>query len=422
MAEVKEFQGLIYNTDKAGDPALLFCPPYDVISPEDKEYFHGISPFNIIHAELGRSFDTDNEENNKYTRANALLNQWTKDRVLLTDKASFYLYLQEFTWDKKVYKRPGIVSAVKIEDKEKIILPHEKTLSKPKEDRFLLLSATRTNISQIFGFFSGPDSLILSSIEETLKTNPYYRFTDRDNVTHALYRIPDKFFAQIKKALAKKIIFIADGHHRYEAALKYRDFMRSKEGLVQDAPWKYVMMTLVPIEPDLLILPIHRIVKLPDSLPIAEIFKSLSPYFNIKPFSSATSLLSSLRKVESSGAFGMITNIGEYLISVKSEVLPLIPYTGSDTFKTLDTNILQHFVFERAFNIKESEFESMITFTSKIDDAIETPKKDKYSVSFILRPVNIETIKVIALNSEIMPQKTSYFFPKVWTGLVMRRL
>jgi len=318
--------------------------------------------------------------------------------------------------------RPGIVAAVQIEDYEaKVILPHEKTLPKAKEDRLNLLRETETNVSQIFGFFSDSTRKARIAINEVMKKeNPLYRFVDSQGVSHFLYRIPKEFNTDLFDSLYDAQIFIADGHHRYETALKYRNEMRQKYGYIEGAWYEYVMMTLVPIESNLLILPIHRIIFLEHDVSERELSEKLMLYFDLKPVPGSSHLKSELNSAKEPGVFGLVTPSNSYLLKIKPEALNFLDKETPESLRFLDANILSEVVFKNLFKIKEAELEKKITFTSDFREAVQTPKTNRKSLSFILRPVSVEKIKNISLQGLTMPQKTTFFYPKLWTGLVMR--
>jgi uncharacterized protein (DUF1015 family) len=427
LAEIREFPGIIYDVAKAGPIGDLVCPPYDVISPEQQERYYEASPYNVIRIELGKEFPGDTETENKYTRAAAFLEAWLRDGILVTDTPSLYLYLQDFEWDGRRYSRPGVVGAVRLHEfSERVILPHEKTLSKPKEDRFNLMKATRANVSHIFGFFSDATGRARQAIEKARRTEPLFSFVDDDGVTHSLFRIPEEAAATIKDALASERIFIADGHHRYETALRYRATMRETLGTDAEGPWDFVMMTVVPVEADLLVLPIHRTVRLPEALSDSALLEKLEPYFDIRIQCGPAHLREALANEVDTHVFGMITRTGEYVLALKQEHVSGATAAGTgkglSPLETLPSNLLQRFAFERALGIALADLESVVSFTSDFTEAQARAKADPRAVSFILKPVSVETIKDVSLNLETMPQKTTYFYPKVWTGLVMRRL
>lgn len=420
MATVKPFRGLLYSVDYV---SKVVCPPYDVISPEEQENFYNNSPYNIIRVELGKVYEDDNEKNNVYIRARNYLEQWIHEGILYYDQEFYYyLYVQEFTHDGKRYFRPGIVAAVKLEDYEtKIILPHEKTLPKPKKDRYNLLSETHTNVSQIFGLFSDNTRKGRTIINETVKDDPVYSFEDEKGVTHLLYRIPEKYENDISEALFDAQIFIADGHHRYETALNYRNEMRKNYGEIEDAWYEYVMMTLVPVEVDLLILPIHRIVRLDHAISERELYENLKADFEVTSLPGSGHLKEALEKSnDTTGVFGLVTTSNSFLLKVKEESLSKVRNEEFEPLRTLDTNILQELVLKPIFGFSEENLEDHIVFTGDINEAIHAPKEEAKTASFIMRPVSIETIRKVALNGRTMPQKTTYFYPKLWTGLVMR--
>lgn len=423
MATIKPFRGVLYNKTKIDEVGKVVCPPYDVISKEEQENYYELSPYNIIRVELGKIFPDDNENNNVYVRARNYLETWFNEEILIYDELPhYYLYVQEYNYEGKNYFRPGIVAAVQIEDYEaKVILPHEKTLKKAKEDRYRLLKETQTNVSQIFGFFSDQTRKARLVINEVIETNePVYDFIDKDGVKHILYRIPEEFETDVFEALYDSQIFIADGHHRYETALRYRNEMRSVYGNIEDAWYEYVMMTLVPLESNMLVLPIHRLVNLESALNERNLVDKLKAFLEVTPVPGSEHLKTAIEGSSDAGVFGLITHANSFVLKVKPEALNILPDNIDEEIKNLDTFILSHLILKNIFGFGEADIESRVKFTSSFREIVETPKKDQSQIGFFLRPVSIEKIQKISLKGLTMPQKTSYFYPKLWTGLVMR--
>lgn len=423
MAEVKPFQGILYDISKVEDIGKVICPPYDVISPSEQDYYYNLSEYNIIRVELGKQFPEDDKKNNVYTRARSYLEAWLDKGILFRDQyPTYYIYLQEFNYEGKNFKRPGIVLAVRLEDYEnKIIIPHEKTLPKAKEDRLNLLRATHTNVSQIFGFFSDKTRRALLAINETLKNEePVYSALDNTGVKHSLYRIPQKFFTDISEAFLDAQIFIADGHHRYETALNFRNEMRNQFGIIDNAWYEYVMMTVVPVELDLLVLPYHRIVELPKNMSETELFNKLKERFKVQSLPGSHHLKDYLQQESTNCAFGVVTNSNSFIVSVPESELEKVKNVNFEPLRRLVSNVLLELVLKPIFGIKEEEVEQKISFTSNFRKAVEAPKENSNLVSFIVNPIPIDSIREIALQGYTMPQKSTYFYPKLWTGLVMR--
>lgn len=423
MAIVRPFKGLLYNTQVAGEVQNLVCPPYDVISPEEQEYFYSLSPYNIIRVELGKQNPEDDEKNNVYSRAKDYLETWINNNILVfDDEPHYYLYKHEFYFEGRRYERSGIVAAVKIEDYEtKTILPHEKTLPKAKEDRLRLLRETHTNVSMIFSFFSDSTRKARLVINEVLKNEkPLFEFKDRENVVHSLYRIPKKYDTDVFESLYDAQLFIADGHHRYETALRYRNEMREIYGEIEDAWYEYVLTTVVPIEADMVVLPIHRIVDLKSPADEKQIVNNLSIWFDVKPVPGSEHLRQEVYGSDEPGTFGVVTPSNSFVIKARKESLNVLDKSNAEEIRLLDANIFNEIILGKVFEIGPSDLESRVKFTSNFREIVEIPKQDKTKVSFALRPVSIDTVKKIAIKGLIMPQKTTYFYPKLWTGLVMR--
>lgn len=259
MAEIKAFRGLRF-TDKAGSTGKVCCPPYDIISPEQKKQYLAENPHNIIRLELPKTAEDTDEA---YGKARAYLNEWLDEEILKCDeKPSIYIYEMVFDALGSSYSVKGYVSLVKLEEFSKgIILPHEETLSKAKEDRFNLMCATGCNFSQIYSLYMDDDNKVFTLIDNASKGVPDKQFTDPDGVTHKLWCVSDEaFIADLASKMADKKLYIADGHHRYETALRYKKFVAENKQDVGTS--EYVTMMLVNMENSgLVVFPTHRIVR-----------------------------------------------------------------------------------------------------------------------------------------------------------------
>ena len=235
MAEIKAFRGMRYNTERAGRLDELCCPPYDIISEKERKSYLAQNKYNVIRLELPKEGD------NVYTTAGEVLDRWREKGILIhEDKPAIYIYEEEFNAYNTRRSIKGIIARVKVEEFSKgVILPHEFTLSKAKADRFNLMKATNCNFSQIYALYMDEEHTTLSTIDELSKRKPNAKFTDGDKVTHKLWIITDeKAIAKLCADFTDRKLYIADGHHRYETALNYRNYCRengiSKEGDAQD--------------------------------------------------------------------------------------------------------------------------------------------------------------------------------------------
>src|SRR3990172_2701285 len=453
MAYILPFKGIIYNSEKIKDIRDVVAPPYDVISPEEQDRLYKRHKNNVVRLILGKDSENDEPANNRYMRARDYLESWQRDSILIKDNfPSIYIYAQEYHmgeaegFEKK--KRVGFIALSKLEDfGEGDIHPHENTLSKPKEDRLMLIQACNTNFSPIFGLFTDKTKRIDSVFNDYMRQPPLYDLIDGAGVRHTLWAISEKRVIEIIiKEMADKQIFIADGHHRYETAINYRNEIRKKSptppspslqgGRVrdEDKPYNFVMMYFTnTISERLSILPIHRLVSNLSNFDKKKIVEKAGEFFNIEKLSFNESdektvkqkLFSDIKeRGEKEHIFGMYLGNDEYLLlTLKDEdVLDrLITNSRHPSWKKLDVTILHTLLIDKVLGISEKNLaeQKNITYTISGDEAIKDVKAGKYQIALFLNPTKIEEVKDVATAGEKMPQKSTFFYPKLITGLVM---
>ena len=426
MAEIKPFKGMRYNTFLAGKIGELCCPPYDIISEEERLGYIAENEYNVIRLELPK------EGEDVYKTAGEVLDMWRNTGVLVHEiKPAVYIYEEEFNAYNKRSSVKGIIVRVKVEEFSKgVILPHEFTLSKAKADRFNLMKATNCNFSQIYALYMDEEHTTLKTIDRLSDRKPDQKFTDSDHVTHKLWIITDeKVIEKLVNDFADRKLYIADGHHRYETALNYRNYCRengiSKEGDPQD----YQMMYLVDMQhPGLVVFPTHRMVRDLESFDKDEVLKGCEEYFDIKKFTSVGNINSELSKQYKHGkkAFGFYCGKGEWYllvlkdIEVMADVLPDL----SEASQQLDVSVLHSLILEKTMGIDKENMANQInlTYTKFFEEAIMKVDKGEFQCSFILNPTRVTEIRDVAAAGEKMPQKSTYFYPKMITGMVMNDL
>ncbi len=425
MADIKAFKGMRFNTDKAGDIAELCCPPYDIISEEERLGFIAENENNIIRLELPKG-------DNPYEDAAAILKDFEDKGVLIReDSPAIYVYEEEFTAYGKSGAVKGIIVRLKVEEFEKgIVLPHEFTLSKAKEDRLNLMKATNCNFSQIYGLYMDEEHTSLNTIDKVSEGTPDIEFTDKGGVTHRLWIVKDdEVISKLVADFKERKIYIADGHHRYETALNYRNYCReqgiSKEGDAAD----FQMIYLVDMEhPGLVVFPTHRLVRDLPEFDSDEVLCKCSKYFDIEAYTSVENMEAELEAEDKLGkkAFGFYVGEGEWYkltlkdISVMDELLPEM----STASRTLDVTVLHTLVLEKIFGIDKENMAAQInlTYTKFFEEAVSFVDEGKAQCSFVLNPTKVKEIRDVASVGEKMPQKSTYFYPKMITGLVMNKL
>ena len=424
MAEIKAFKGMRYSGD-AGAICQLCCPPYDIISDAQRQEFLDTNPNNIIRLELPKGDEP-------YKTASEILKMWQDKGVLVKeDKPAIYIYEEEFTAYGVRKSIKGIIARVKVEEFSKgIILPHEFTLSKAKEDRFNLMKATNCNFSQIYALYMDEAHTTLNTIDDNSKDDAVLEFTDNDNVTHRLWIVTDE--AVIEKLVADfadRKLYIADGHHRYETALNYRNYCRengiSKEGDAQD----YQMIYLVDMEhPGLVVFPTHRLVRDLESFNKENILEQCKDYFEVEEKSDVENMEKDLDVLYQQGkkAFGFFCGGDSWVqLTLKSfdSIKELLPDL-SKASQELDVTVLHTLILEKIFGIDKENMANQInlTYTKYFREAIDGVNNKEFQCAFILNPTRVTEIRDVALAGEKMPQKSTYFYPKMITGMVMNEL
>ncbi|MDR2251470.1 MAG: DUF1015 domain-containing protein [Endomicrobium sp.] len=402
MADIEPFRAIRYSE---GNITNFICPPYDVIRPSEKERLQKLSQFNIVNIEL----PDQTNKNNKYRNASELLHLWQDEGILVRDDIpAFYFYEQVFNDHGIKMTRRGFFAALKLENphSQKVsIKPHEKTLSKPKADRLSLLRATKANISPIFGLFDDERRIVVDICKKIAKRNPSAVAKDKDGVFHKLWTVGDKdIIKTLKKYLLNKKIFIADGHHRYETAWNYSQERKEKDKhYSQYLDYNYVMSYLCPMEdPGISIWATHRVIEAPDNLEA-----NIEKYFDVHLAKDFQKL--SKKEIQPI----MIFKNGKYrvLMIKKDEFLKKAMPKKSKAYRNLGVSALHYVLMP---NIEASEF----TYVKDDNEAVLLARKTG-RMAIIVPPTPMQSLKAISLNNETMPQKSTYFYPKLASGIVI---
>ena len=426
MADIKAFKALRYtDTENLQD---LVTPPYDIISDEAQKGYYEKNENNVIRLEYGAINENDTDSDNRYTRASEFLNKWLNEGVLKVDsEKAFYIYEEVFSHggEKKSFK--GIFARVRLEEFEKkIILPHEETLSKAKQDRFMLMEHTDCNFSPIYLLYLDEQKKIVSVIEKNSENEPDVSFMNEDGVLQNLWILKDiKEIEKIEKGFSDKQLFIADGHHRYETALNFRNKKREENpGFTGEEGFNFVMSFLMDMDnPGLVVFPTHRMLKDIKNFSEADITKKLEENFKVEKIDGCDiekGIETSDKKI-----FGLYTGKDYYYrITLKDEKLTEkeMPQ-ASEYYRNLDVSVLHSMILEKYFGIDKENMANQknLVYTRSYEEAVESVKKGEFQCSFIINATKIRQIKDISLNNEKMPQKSTYFWPKLVTGIVMNK-
>lgn len=425
MAQIKPFRALRF-TDKAGDIAALTCPPYDIIGEDERLSLLAENPHNVVRLELPKGEDP-------YAGAGETLRAWLRDGVLRRDTdPGLYLYEEEFSAFGQTKKVGGLVCLVHLEEFSKgIVLPHEETLSKAKEDRLNLMKATGCNFSQIYSLYNDDGHRTRARIDALASGEPRYEFRDKAGVVHRMWLVNDPVaIAAICGDFEDRKLYIADGHHRYETALNFRNFCR-ESGLAGegDGP-DYVMMMLVDLESEgLVVFPTHRMVRnLPD-FDGDRLLSACRAYFDVTgraPLSEIGANLDALYR-QGKKAFAYYGGGGDgwtLLVlrddSVMAELLP----RKSGAYRGLDVTVLHSLILERLLGIDRENMANQknLSYTRSAEEAVASVRRGESQCAFLLNPTRVQEIRDVAAAGEKMPQKSTYFYPKLITGLVMNQL
>lgn len=431
MADVRPFRGIRYK-DCSG-LASLICPPYDVINPRQEQELRNGNPYNFINIEYPQPMAGDNDTQDKYTRALKYFQKWIDNDIFTQDRQSmYYLHEHTFNYRGKEFKRVELFARVRLKEWNKMIIrPHERTLSGPKRDRINLINTLKINTSPIYCLYNDSDKRLSDLICGLTDTTTDIEF-DADAGEHHRIRLIDdpKVNSMIQEAFQSKYLYIADGHHRYESALSYRDDWRAlNPGYSGDAAANYTLMALTDMsDAGLLILPTHRLVKGVHYSKLQGFENKLNEYFDIRRVSTdycgSGSDINTLLDAHSSDFMIYGLNTGEALIlreRNREQIEGLMPDGHTNAYNRMDTSIVDHVILEHILEM-DTMSEEHIAFEHDLDSACRRVDSGEFQFAFILKPVLPETIKEISDSQDRMPRKSTYFYPKIPSGMVIHSL
>ena len=441
MAEIFPFRAYRYNSSVV-DPAKVLTQPYDKITPAMAEKYAAASPYNLIPIEKGKSRPEDTPADNVYTRAAKFLDEWIRDKVIVQDAApSVYAYFQEYTVPGTSERRlrKGFIAAARIEDYSAgVVFRHEQTLSGPKADRLERLRHTQTHTAQLFMLYSDPATRVDAMLDVATRSKPDVEIRDEYSVVHRLWPMTDEQTLQaIQREMADKKLVIADGHHRYETALAYRDERRAAAGKAdRNAPYEKVMMTLFNTAgAGLMILPTHRVVANVPNFSFDGFRAALADAFDVHSYSFSgaadrprayETFRSELARGQKDRAVGAYAGGGTFHIFVlkRNTNLDSLLHGVSAAQRQLDVVLLHRLILERGLNITQDavKTEKNIAYEREMDTAIAEVDSGRAQICFLLNPVSVETVAEMAMGGEVLPQKSTDFFPKLMSGITMYRL
>lgn len=430
LADIQPFKGIRYNSALSRDIGQLLCPPYDVISPEHQQRLHDRNPYNAIRLEFGMDTPGDSPESNRYTRASGLLDEWLGQGVLQPEEEpSFYVLQEEFPHRGRVASRRSLVARVRLEEfSRRVVLPHEETSQGPKRDRLELLTATGANLSPLMAIYRAPTPEIGAVIEGAAAGAPLIDATF-DGVGIRLWRISDgEDVAAIRDSLKDAPIYMADGHHRYETALRYREILN--KGGAREGGHDFVLMSLLEIEdPGLVVLPYHRLLRGLSPEQLAEIERLVEASFEVQtleiPSTGDADPLPALEdRLEEIGgarvALGLLDSGGQRvaLLTLRQQ-----PGASETPLERCATWALEKMVLEPALGLQsEAVDRGQLYYSHDSEEVSQAIRGGDIQLGFVLPPLSLDVFESVVLSGARMPIKSTYFSPKLPTGLVINRL
>lgn len=417
MAVIRPFRGIKYNQSIIGDMGSVITPPYDVIDSSEQEILHERSPYNTIRLEYGRSCAADNQAENRYTRAAANYKKWFEDEILLPDKAkNYYLYEQSFSYNGREYLRRGVAAALKLTPyTDKAVLPHELTMTGPKADRMELLKQLRTNVSPIFTLVPDPENKINKLFSAVDYANPSLAATDHSGQTHRLWPLADKKLQEeLTDYLAPQPLLIADGHHRYETALSYHQ--EQEQGKSPGAGFTLTIMVSMK-DPGLLVLPTHRLLSGLTADQKDTMFKIIEREFEMIETGD-------LRQIDHAGYFETVSTTGRkkngFGFITAGRAFILIPRSSPAATNSLPVELLHQRVLKPilAEGYNSDPDGKMISYPHDFEYTVSAVFNASADAAFILAPLAVDKVLERARQGRVMPQKSTFFYPKLPGGLL----
>ena len=439
MAEVQPFRGYRYNLAQVGALEDVVAPPYDVIDADLQDELYAKNPANVVRLILNRESPADHADDNRYTRSAAFLREWLANDLLVQDsQRCLYAVEQCFEVDGRMLTRKGFLARVKLEPfGQGKIFPHEETLAGPKADRLKLFRATAMNLSPVFGLYPDPTSAVPKLLDQAVGRALPLQATDHLGVVSRLWPVHDhQLVSQITALMAQKPVYLADGHHRYETALKYlteRDEQATMEGrpLEPEAAPRYIMMFLVAMsDPGLEIQPTHRLIRGLPGLTSGQLAELLAPAFELTNMGQGeTGCQEAWEEMEMGGgqdtlAFGTRAD-GQWLLAkLKDPALMEAAAPGkSDDWRELGVAILHEVALNSLLRLHAGPDGLRCAYVHQIREVIDDQSSAQGSdLAALVPPATMGMVAMIAGGGEKMPPKSTYFYPKILSGLVFNPL
>jgi uncharacterized protein (DUF1015 family) len=428
MAEIAPFKGILFDRARAGSPEKLLAPPYDVINDADRAKLAALDPHNVVRLIL-----PEGEGDTKYANAAKDLKAWLGEGILKRDDtAALYRYHQTFTAEGRTSTRKGFICRIRLHRfDEGVVLPHERTLSGPKADRLKLKRACRAHLSQVFGLYSDPDRVTDRPFEAIEREAPAIEGTTTDGVKQQLWRLTDaKAQKLVIDALAARQVYIADGHHRYETMLALREELRRESGGRANSSIEYGTIFLANMDdPGLLVFPTHRVVHGLASFDFAKLTQACGAFFDIERGEASDTVKVRARLAElgkRAPTVAVLSGAELVYMTLKSNVdlSTVKELAGPPVLRQLDVSLLHALVLERVLGIDRAaqEKQTNLRYVKDTGAAIAEAKVAGVQAVFLMNPTPVAHVKAVADAREVMPQKSTFFYPKLASGLVINPL
>ncbi|MGH9351242.1 MAG: DUF1015 domain-containing protein [Terriglobia bacterium] len=435
MAEIRPFRALHYNQEKVKDLSAVITQPYDKISQDMQSRYYAASPYNLVRVIKGKEEPEDSPQENVYTRAHCDLSDWIKREVLISDSdPAIYPYSQEYAVPGQpdmTKERRGFIALLKLEEySAKVVYRHEETLSGPKADRMELLKKTQAHYGQVFFLYSDPEGRVEAALAAYTKSAPWEQLKDEYGTRHSVWQIAANETGPVIQGMKDKKLVIADGHHRYETALAYRNLRRAETGY--DGRADYVMATFIRMETDgLTILPTHRVVHNLKGFDWTNFASEAKTAFEWTELDATPALADSGKALQEAlaAAGRKQPSLAAYAGNGRLALLSLRPDFNlaqalpdlSEQQRRLDVIILHRLLVERALGIslEDVKHEKNLRYYRALPEAIGEVDSGKAQICFLMNPTPIEAVRDIAFAGQVMPQKSTDFYPKLLSGLTL---
>jgi uncharacterized protein (DUF1015 family) len=434
MTEIRAFRGYRYDLGHVGSLSDVVAPPYDVIDPTLQELLYAKSPYNVVRLILNKEEASDTAANNRYTRAQQFLRDWQREGVITQDSTrALYVCEQEFEIDRKRRRRRGFFARVRLEPfGQGKIFPHEETMPGPKADRLQLFHSTKMNLSPIFGLYPDEDKVVQSCLDDAVGRALPLEAMDQLGVTSRLWAVTNQqVVSAVTGLMGPRPLFIADGHHRYETALHYRDeSLQASGGREPEGAFNFVLMFLVSMnDPGLIILPTHRLVSGIGDMSADRLRRLLASYFRLEVVGSGElGAREAWDRIEADGTqqilgFGTARDeawlVGQCV--AEPSVMQALAASHSQAWRALAVSVLQELILGQVLT-KRPGYQPQCRYVHLLGEVIEAQATRACELAVLVPPVTMGDVAEIAGHLEKMPPKSTYFYPKILSGLVFNSL